>query len=110
MAIVQSVLDLAFAEAAKHSGARVRKIKLTVGEMSGVVPQAAEFAFTVLTEDTIAAGAELEIEVVELTAQCGNCGRKRMSISDLRLKCDGCGGQMSIASGRELRVEYIDID
>ena len=110
MAIVQSVLDVAFEEARKHSSPAVRKIKLQIGEFSGVVRDSLEFAFDVLKADTPAELAELEIETVPLSAECEFCGIAKCSVSDLNLICKGCGGTMRIVSGREMRVEYIDLE
>lgn len=110
MAIVQSVLDVAFEAAEKNSGSAVRKIKLRIGEMSGVVRESIEFAFSVLKTDTPAAGAELEIEIMKLETGCEVCGPALSTIADLNLICGNCGGTMRIVSGREMKVEYIDIE
>ena len=110
MAIVQSVLDVAFEAADKHSSSAVKKIKLRIGEMSGVVRESIEFAFSVLKDGTPAAGAELEIEMVRLEALCGSCGPASCAIANLNLICDSCGGAMEIVSGREMKVEYVDLE
>jgi hypothetical protein len=57
MSIAQSVLDIAFSEMEKRAARRVQKIKIRIGEFSGVVKEALEFAFDVLTPDTPASGA-----------------------------------------------------
>jgi len=110
MAIVQSVLDVAFEEAEKHSSPEVKKIKLRIGEMSGVVRESVEFAFEVLKADTIARDADLEIETIRLTAECGQCGTAVLSVSDISLICRKCGGTLEIVTGREMKVEYIDLE
>ena len=110
MAIAQSVLDIAFGEMEKRAARRVQKIKITIGEFSGVVKEALEFAFDVLTPDTAASGAEVEIEVVPLTADCAQCGPVRCRLNDLNLICPTCGSTLRISGGREMRVEYLDID
>jgi hydrogenase nickel incorporation protein HypA/HybF len=109
MAIVQSVLDVAFREAEKNASPEVTKIKLQIGELSGVVRDSLEFAFSVLKEETPAASAELEIETIKLAAECGRCGAAECAASDLNLICAGCGGTLRIVAGREMRVEYIDL-
>jgi hydrogenase nickel incorporation protein HypA/HybF len=110
MAIAQSVFDIAFSEAEKHAAAKIKKIKLSIGEFSGVVKDALDFAFEVLKPGTPAADAEIEIEIVELRAECENCGSIRCSLSDLKLTCPQCASPLVINSGREMRVEYIDLD
>lgn len=110
MAIAQSVLEIAFGEMEKRAARRVQKIKITIGEFSGVVKEALEFAFDVLTPDTPANGAEVEIEVVPLCAECEQCGPIECHLTDLNLICPSCGSTLRISGGREMRVEYLDID
>jgi hydrogenase nickel incorporation protein HypA/HybF len=110
MAIAQSVFDIAFGEANKHAAAKIRKIKLSVGEFSGVVKDALYFALEVLKKDTPAADAEIEIEVVKLTAVCETCGEVDCKLSDLKFTCLECDGQLTITAGRDMKVDYIDLD
>lgn len=113
MAIAQSVFDIAFGlarENADRADRKIRKIKLTIGEFSGVVKDALDFAFEVLKKDTPAAEAEIEIEVIKLAAVCDLCGEVECTLSDLKLKCKECGRQLLVTAGREMRVDYIDLD
>lgn len=110
MAIAQSVLDIAFGEMEKRAAVSVRKIKLTIGEFSGVVKDALEFAFDVLKSDTPASRAEIEIEVIPLTAECGTCGPVVCRLNDLNLLCPACETIVTISGGREMRVDYLDLD
>jgi hydrogenase nickel incorporation protein HypA/HybF len=110
MAIAQSVLDIAFGEMEKRAASRVHKIKITIGEFSGVVKDALEFAFDVLKSDTPASRAEIEIEVIPLTAECETCGPVECRLNDLNLLCPTCGTIVTIEGGREMRVEYLDLD
>jgi hydrogenase nickel incorporation protein HypA/HybF len=110
MAIAQSVFDIAFCEAQKHADARIRKIKLSIGEFSGVVKDALDFAFDVLKAGTPAETAEIEIEIVRLKATCDRCGEVECRLNDLKFTCTDCGRQLKITAGREMKVDYIDID
>lgn len=110
MSIAQSVLDIAFREMEKRAAGRVQRIKITIGEFSGVVKDALEFAFDVLKPDTPASGAEIEIEVIPLTAECADCGPVACRLNDLNLFCPTCEATLTIIGGRDMRVEYLDID
>lgn len=110
MSIAQSTFEIAFTEAEKHAGARIRKIKLSIGEFSGVVKDALDFAFEVLKPGTLASEAEIEIEVLKLAAECGNCGSVECSINDLKLICGKCERPLVIIAGREMNIDYIDLD
>lgn len=110
MSIAQSAFEIAFREAEKHAGARIRKIKLSIGEFSGVVKDALDFAFEVLKSGTAAADAEIEIEVIKLSVECRDCGSVNCSINDLKLICGKCERPLVITAGREMNIDYIDLD
>ena len=110
MAIAQSVMDIAFGEMDKRAATALKKIKISVGEFSGVVKEALEFAFDALKPDTRAAAAEIEIEVVPLEAECVTCGPGPCRLDDLDLSCPVCGHAMQIVSGREMKVDYVDLE
>lgn len=110
MAIAQSVLDIAVGEMERRAACRVQKIKISIGEFSGVVKDALEFAFEVLTPHTPASGAAIEIVVVPLVAGCATCGPVACSLNDLNLLCPTCGEVVVISGGREMRVDYLDLE
>ncbi|HTH50855.1 MAG TPA: hydrogenase maturation nickel metallochaperone HypA [Pyrinomonadaceae bacterium] len=110
MAIAESVLDIAFGEMDRCAATRLNKVKLSIGEFSGVVKEALEFAFAALKPETRAAETEFEIDVVPLSAECSNCGPARCLLFDLDLICHSCGDVLRITGGREMKVEYLDID
>ena len=51
LGIAASVLQEAQQEAHRHPGTRLRKVKVRVGELSGVNPEALSFSFEVLVRD-----------------------------------------------------------
>lgn len=110
MSIAQSVLDIAVGEMEKRAARHLRKIKISIGEFSGVVKEALEFAFDVLKADTPASEAEVEIQVIPMTAECVLCGPVVCRLNDLNLNCPTCGAVIRISGGREMRVDYLDID
>ncbi len=57
LSIMQSALSLALDQARQAGAARVHTIRLRIGALSGVVPDALEFAFEALTPGTMAEGA-----------------------------------------------------
>jgi len=110
MSIAHSILDIAVGEMEKNASAGIRKIKISIGEFSGVVKEALEFAFEVLAPNTPAAAAIFEIEVLPMTAECRKCGKFECRLSDLNLLCPGCGRIAFITSGREMTVDYLDLE
>lgn len=109
-AIAQSVIEIAEGVARQRGAAKIRKIKLRIGEFRGVVGDALEFSFQALKKGTLAANAELEIETIRLRAECRNCARVEVAMDDFNLLCPGCGEMLNITAGREMQVEYVEID
>ena len=109
-AIAQSVIEIAEGVARQRGSAKIRKIKLRIGEFRGVVGDALEFSFQALKKGTLAANAELEIETILLRVECRNCAGIEVAMDDFNLLCPGCGEMLNITAGREMQVEYVEID
>lgn len=109
-AIAQSVIEIAEGVARQRGSANVRKIKLRIGEFRGVVGDALEFSFQALKKGTLAATADLEIETIRLRVECRNCAGIEVAMDDFNLLCPGCGEMLNITAGREMQVEYVEID
>ena len=62
LSIALSLVDAVCEELPKLGAVRVAAVRLRIGAMSGVAPDALEFAFDVAAGDTPIAGAELAIE------------------------------------------------
>ena len=110
LALAQSIIEIGENEARKHGDARILKIKLLLGELTGVVREALEFSFEAARFGTSAERATLEIELVPLRARCLKCGPVLEPQRDFCLLCPGCGDAVVIVSGREMQVEYVDLD
>ncbi len=59
-----SLLALASEHLERSGGSRIVALRVRVGELSGVVPEALASAFPICAERTAAAGAELTLEPV----------------------------------------------
>jgi hydrogenase nickel incorporation protein HypA/HybF len=109
-AIVRRIIDIAEKEAREAGSLQILLIKLKVGEFRGVATEALEFAFAVMKSGTMASAARLEMETIPLRLDCRECRESRFGISDLSFTCSGCGGPMIITAGRELEIEYLEMD
>jgi hydrogenase nickel incorporation protein HypA/HybF len=110
LSIMQSALDLACEQARQAGASRVYVVRLRIGAMSGVVPDALEFAFEVLTPGTPAEGARLAIENVPATYWCATCQREFES-DDMLSECPGCRKPSGdLRRGRELELAALEIE
>lgn len=99
------------AESARAAGAgRVTRLRLRVGVLSGAAPEAMRFAWDVVSRDTVAAGAQLEIESVPATGWCAAC-KLEFDGSDLLNECPRCHNLSDeLRHGRELELISVEID
>lgn len=110
LALTGKILSLVLNEAEKHQARKVTKIKISIGELSGVIEECVAYYFQVAARDTIAAGAELEFTKCRATLFCPNCGRK-FTKKPRDFNCPVCGGLSRLTGeGRECFVESIEVE
>jgi hydrogenase nickel incorporation protein HypA/HybF len=108
--IMESVLEIAESQARASGALRILEIKIRVGRMTGIVPEALEHAFAVLREGTIAAAARLDVEFVPGAFWCVTCAAEFDS-DDLIGGCPTCHDpSFDMRRGRELDVVSLEVD
>jgi hydrogenase nickel incorporation protein HypA/HybF len=110
LSIMQSALSMALDQARQAGARQVLVIRLRIGALSGVAPDALQFAFEVLAPGTLAEKAELAIEPVPARFWCADCRREFVS-DDLFAECPGCHRPSGeLRAGRELEVASLEIE
>lgn len=108
--IMQSVLEIAEQQARTAGAARILEIRLRVGRLTGVVPEALDFAFTTLRDGTMAGGATLAVEYVPGAGWCTSCACE-FEAEGLFAECPRCGQpSLAIRRGRELDVVSLEVE
>ncbi|MBN1306778.1 MAG: hydrogenase maturation nickel metallochaperone HypA [Chitinispirillaceae bacterium] len=108
MSIAEGMIDIINETARKHGLSRVEKVRLRIGAMRQIVPDALRFAFEVLGKETIAHGAEIVITDVPVKASCGDCGCE-FRVEDRCFICASCGsGSVVVTAGKELYIDSIE--
>lgn len=109
LAITEQILKTALGEASKTNAVRVSRISLKVGQWSTIEPTCVDAYFRIISRGTIAEGADLAIESVQVTFECNSCG-SRYTPEGERFACPHCGGAAGeVISGRELYIESIEV-
>jgi hydrogenase nickel incorporation protein HypA/HybF len=110
MGICDGILSASLDAAAKENATVVNSIDVTIGDLTEIQGEALQFAFGVLTKDTIAENAVLNITTISALSRCADCAAE-FSHGRFDAKCPKCGSYMcELLQGRELRVDAIDID
>ena len=107
--IAWQILETAQHEAHQTGGA-LSRVGLRLGVMSGVVAEALEFSFDVLKEQAGAPQACLEIERIDLAAECTVCGSTVAPEREVLLLCPACGAAMRITAGEEMELAWIEVE
>ncbi len=110
LSVTQHVLNIVMEHAQRAGAQRVIAINLIVGELTGFVDDSIQFYFDMLSPDTIAAGATLNIRRVPARLRCRACGEE-FELKDSNWLCPRCstvGGE--ILAGREFFIESIEVE
>lgn len=105
MAIAQSIVEAILDEV---DGRRVIVVRLSVGELSGVAPEAIRFCFDVIVEGTVLAGTALDIDQPVGTARCRSC-ENDFIVADLVLLCPCGSTSVTLQTGRELTIRSVEV-
>jgi hydrogenase nickel incorporation protein HypA/HybF len=110
MSIAMSMIEIVREEMRKCDAKILRSVRLNIGKMSAIVPDALSFCFEVITKGTEMEGARLMMDVIPLKGYCHTC-ESEFGIKDYVFACPSCGGtSIEIISGRELAVVEIEVD
>jgi hydrogenase nickel incorporation protein HypA/HybF len=110
VSIMENTLESAIAEAQRHGATKIRSLTLDIGELSGVIPEALEFAFDVLIRGTMAENARLEINKIPVVCYCPHCDRN-FQPNNYIYECPQCQKISNIIiRGRELKLASLVVD
>ncbi|MBN1916824.1 MAG: hydrogenase maturation nickel metallochaperone HypA [Verrucomicrobia bacterium] len=110
LSIAEDLLAIVEKTAAEHQLVRVARLRIVVGALGNVVPEALEFALEVAGRGTVADGAQLEIIEVPVTVRCTECGTET-ELEDIAFVCSACGSvNVDVVRGSELYLDSIEGD
>lgn len=108
--ITESLLEIALRHAEQAGAERITRLNIVIGELSSIVDESVQFYWDIVSEGTIAEGAELHFERVEGTLRCLTCGHT-FPLNQESFTCPACGGtQVVAAGGDDFRLESIEIE
>lgn len=88
----------------------VRAVRVQVGQLSGVAPEALRAAFDVAAGPSAIAGARLDIEEMPVAIYCATCAARQVVTTAWSLTCPVCHTPgADVLSGRELRVVALEV-
>lgn len=110
LSIAQALIEQVRDATAEQKPLRVVSIRVVVGTLSGVDPDALRLAFPLAAEETALAGAELEIDLITAAVRCARCGQRSTPEPPFAY-CVACGHhEVTIEAGRELYIASAEIE
>jgi hydrogenase nickel incorporation protein HypA/HybF len=110
MSICEGILQVMEEQASTQQFKRVKSVWLEIGPLAGVEIEALRFGFDVVTRNSLAEGAKLEIIEMPGVAWCLECS-KNVPIKQRFDACPDCGSfQLQITGGDELRIKELEVD
>jgi len=110
MALCEGIIQIVEDEARRRSFSTVKAVRLEIGALSHVAPEALKFCFEAVAARSIAAGAVLEIVETPGVAWCMACS-KSVEIEQRHEPCPSCGSyQLQVTGGEEMRVRELEVD
>lgn len=106
--IVSALVDRVQRELIAHPGAVARKLRVRIGEHSGVEPDLLRTAYATFRERSACAHAELEVVQVPTVWRCARCDLPIAAGAVLR--CPSCGRPARLASGDDIILERIEME
>jgi hydrogenase nickel incorporation protein HypA/HybF len=86
----------------------VAKVRVRVGRLHHVHPEAFAQSFTIAAMGTVAEDAVAEVVLLPVRARCGGCGAA-WDAEDIPAACPTCGGvEVELMGGDELLLESIE--
>jgi hydrogenase nickel incorporation protein HypA/HybF len=111
LSIAHSLVEAAAAAALAARASRVHEVRVVVGALSGIAPEALLFSYDIATAGTALAGSRLSIREVPVTIHCPDCDLVSTVEGALQLRCSRCDRpSFDVRSGRELMIESLEAD
>jgi hydrogenase nickel incorporation protein HypA/HybF len=101
--------DMVAAVAETVGPARVARVRLQIGRLAGVVPEALRFCFDACSRGTTLEGATLEIDEIDAHGRCRRCDAEMAMTSSL----DSCicgSTDVEMLTGEELRIKDVEVE
>jgi hydrogenase nickel incorporation protein HypA/HybF len=105
LAITQSVIE---SVTDRIGEAKVIRILIEIGKLSGVVPDAVRFCFDIAADGTSLDGAALEIAEIPGRAVCRECGAE-IEIDGPIALCPCGSANLQFTGGTELRIMEVEV-
>jgi len=109
LTLCRNMVEIIEREAVSQIFQRVETVRMEIGVLSCVEPEALRFCFGTVTRGTLAEGARLEIVMMPADARCRDCGAER-AVDRWGTACQDCGShQLDLCGGDRIRIKDMEV-
>lgn len=110
MSLCESMLTILEDKARSEGFQKVKSVWVEIGKLSCVEVEALRFCFEVVTRDSLAHDAKLEIIDIPGEAWCMQCA-KPVPVNQRYAECPDCGSyQLQVTGGTEMRIKELEVE
>ncbi len=110
MALAEGILQIVEEAAGKQGFSRVTEVRLEIGALAGVEPEALTFCLDAVFRGSVAEGARVELERLPGQGFCLDCG-ETVTVLARYDACPKCGGyRVQATGGTEMRVKDLLVE
>lgn len=108
--IVNALLEMCEQNAKEHNMAKVTKVEIKIGKLSGVEPHLLETAFDTFKKESICSGAQLVMHLQDIIVHCQSCQKEGM-IKDNIFECPTCKStECTVVDGEEMYLMRLEME
>jgi len=110
LGIAQQLIEMAEDAARRQHVDRVLSVRVDIGSLSGVLPDALTFCFDACTRQTLLEGCRLEINQIAAQARCQSCAQT-YALNHYFDSCPFCcAADKVVLCGEELQLREMEVD
>ena len=106
LSICSSIVGIVREHAA---GREVRTVHVQVGAMRQIVSETLIYCWSLVTEESDLAGAQLKVQRIPAKIRCIGCGHEQV-LEELAMVCSSCSGRaVDLVEGDEFLITSLDL-
>ena len=110
LSLAEALIGLVEEECRRFSAGKVRTVRLEIGALAAVEPEALRFCFDVVARGSAAEGSLLDIVTVPGRGRCLDC-RQDIEVNELPALCPACGRtRIDVTAGNVMRLKELEVD
>ena len=110
LAVTEGILNICKEEQKKNSFETIKEIRISVGELTGLVPSCIDYYFGIISEGTVAEGAKIIVNKLPIEIVCKECNYNGV-IEKGGYTCPKCNSyRINITNGKEFYVDSLEVE